>query len=199
MTDISDAVTEPSAPDHGSPDESPDAGNIDVASETGGEEGGDPLAEAQAMAEDNWAKYLRVVAEMENLRKRTARDVENARKYGIERFAEEILSVVDSLEMGLEAGANASVESLLEGKVATLKLLLGAMEKYGVEVIDPEGEPFDPQFHEAMTMQPSGSVEPGSVMTVIQKGYQLNGRLLRPARVVVASEPVHGENGKSRA
>jgi molecular chaperone GrpE len=199
MTDISDAATEPSPPDHGSPEESTDTGNIDAASETGREEVDDPLAKAQAMAEENWAKYLRVVAEMENLRKRTARDVENARKFGNERFAEEILSVVDSLEMGLEAGANASVESLLEGKIATLKLLLGAMEKFGVEAIDPEGEPFDPQFHEAMTMQPSGSAEPGSVMTVIQKGYQLNGRLLRPARVVVASEPVHGENGKSRA
>ena len=113
------------------------------------------------MAEDNWAKYLRIAAEMENLRKRTLRDVENARKYGIERFATEILSVIDSLEMGLEAGANASVESLLEGKAATLKLLLGAMQKSGVEVIDPEGEPFDPQLHEAMTMQPSISAEPG--------------------------------------
>ncbi len=147
------------------------------------------LGEALARAEDNWNKYLRLAADMENLRKRAARDTENARKYGIERFAAELLTVVDSLEMGLEAGANASVDSLLEGKAATLKLLLGAMEKFDVKPIDPEGEPFDPQLHEAMTMQPSDTAEPGSVLSVIQKGYELNGRLLRPARVVVASEP----------
>ena len=91
--------------------------------------------------------------------------------------------------MGLEAGASASVESLLEGKSATLKLLRGAMEKFDIQAIEPEGEPFDPQLHEAMTMQPSDTAEPGSVLAVIQKGYVLNGRLLRPARVVVASAP----------
>jgi molecular chaperone GrpE len=156
------------------------------------EPGTDPveaLETAVAVGEENWAKYLRVTAELENFRKRAARDVENARKYGIEQFARELLGVIDSLEMGLEAGANATVESLLEGKTATLKLLRSAIEKSGVELIDPEGEPFDPQLHEAITMQPSETAEPGSVLAVIQKGYQLNGRLLRPARVVVAGEP----------
>jgi molecular chaperone GrpE len=149
----------------------------------------DELAAAQQAAEENHNKYLRLAAEMENLRKRTIRDVETARKYGIERFATEILAVIDSLEMGLQAAPTASMDSFLEGQQATYKLLLGAVEKYGIEVIDPEGEPFDPQMHEAMTMQPSNTAEPGSVLAVIQKGYQLNNRLLRPARVVVASEP----------
>lgn len=149
----------------------------------------DELAAAQQAADDNQNKYLRLAAEMENLRKRTVRDVENARKYGIERFAAEILAVIDSLEMGLQAAPTASLESLLEGQEATYKLLLGALGKSGVEVIDPEGEPFDPELHEAMTMQPSETAEPGSILTVVQKGYQLNKRLLRPARVVVASAP----------
>ena len=148
----------------------------------------DALEKATSAADENWAKYLRATAELENLRKRAARDVENARKFGIEQFASELLSVIDSLEMGLEAASNATVESLLEGKQATLKLLRAALAKSGIESIDPEGEPFDPQLHEAMTMQPSETAEPGSVLAVIQKGYQLNGRLLRPARVIVASE-----------
>ena len=148
----------------------------------------DALEKATAAADEHWAKYLRATAELENLRKRAARDVENARKFGIEQFASELLGVIDSLEMGLEAASNATVESLLEGKQATLKLLRAALAKSGIESIDPEGEPFDPQLHEAMTMQPSETAEPGSVLAVIQKGYQLNGRLLRPARVIVASE-----------
>ena len=146
------------------------------------------LEKATAEADKNGAKYLRATADLENFRKRAARDVENARKFGIEQFAGELLSVIDSLEMGLEAASNATVESLLEGKQATLKLLHAALEKSGIELIDPEGEPFDPQLHEAMTMQASETAEPGSVLAVIQKGYQLNGRLLRPARVIVASE-----------
>jgi molecular chaperone GrpE len=146
------------------------------------------LEKAQAEAEDNHNKYMRLAAEMENLRKRTIREVEHAHKFGIERFANELLAVTDSLEMALAAGEGASAESLLEGTQATLKLLLGAMEKSGIEIVDPEGEPFDPQLHEAMTVQPSATAEPGSVLQVIQKGYQLNGRLLRPARVIVAAD-----------
>jgi molecular chaperone GrpE len=136
--------------------------------------------------------YLRLAAEMENLRKRAARESENARQFAIERFAGELLDVVDSLEMGL-AVSGASVEALREGSEATLRQLISALEKHGVGVVDPEGEPFDPQQHEAMTMQPSETAEPGSVITVVQKGYTLNGRLLRPARVVVAAEPPAAE------
>ena len=160
----------------------------DTNDEAGLEQAPEELSDALARADENWNKYLRLAAEMENLRKRAGRDAESARKYGAERFAAELLAVVDSLEMGLEAGSGASVESLLEGKAATLKLLLSAMEKFDISTIDPEGEPFDPQLHEAMTMQPSDVAEPGSVLAVIQKGYRLHDRLLRPARVVVASD-----------
>ena len=146
------------------------------------------LAELQAKVDENWEKYLRAAAELENVRKRAARDVENAHKFALERFALELLAVRDSLEMGLAAGEDADADTLLQGKEATLKQLKTIMERFGVEELDPQGEPFDPAMHEAMTMQPSADVEPGSVLTVFQKGYALNGRLLRPARVVVAAE-----------
>ena len=146
------------------------------------------LAEAQERADENHSKYMLLAAELDNLRKRTVREVEHARKYGAERLAGELLAAVDSLEMGIEAGSDASAQTLLEGKQATLKLLIGAMANSGVEQLDPLGEPFDPNLHEAMTMQPSESAEPGTILTVVQKGYQLNGRLLRPARVIVASD-----------
>jgi molecular chaperone GrpE len=149
----------------------------------------DPLREALAKAEDNWNQYLRTAAELENVRKRAARDQENARKFGVERLAGELLTVLDSLEAGLEAGANAAVEDLLAGKAATLNLLRSALEQHGVSEVDPEGERFDPELHEAMSMQQSTTAEPGSILTVVQKGYELNGRLLRPARVIVAMEP----------
>jgi len=152
-------------------------------------DGDTALAELQALADENWDKYVRAAAELENVRKRASRDVENAHKFALERFCSELLAVKDSLEMGLAAADKADAQSLLEGKKATLKLLTATMERFGVVELDPEGEPFDPQEHEAMTMQPSADVEPGSVLTVFQKGYALNGRLLRPARVVVASDP----------
>ena len=147
------------------------------------------LENALAEVEEKNNKYLRLATESENLRKRTVREVEQAHKYAIEQFAGELLAVVDSLEMGVEAGASATAEALLEGSQATLNLLAGALSKSGVEQLDPVGEPFDPSLHEAMTMQPSDTAEPGSVLTVVQKGYELNGRLLRPARVIVATEP----------
>jgi len=149
-------------------------------------------AALQAKADENWQKYLRAAAELENVRKRAARDVENAHKFALERLAVELLAVRDSLEMGLAAGDDTDVESLRQGKEATLKQLVTIMERFGVEELDPQGEPFDPALHEAMTMQASADLEPGSVLTVIQKGYALNGRLLRPARVVVAAEVEDG-------
>jgi molecular chaperone GrpE len=148
----------------------------------------DALAEANARANENWDRYLRAAAELENVRKRASRDVENARKFALERFGKELLSVRDTLEMGLAAAENATVESLIEGKNATLKLLSTVMSQFGIEEIDPAGEPFDPEFHEAISVQPSDKVEPGSVVTVVQKGYSLNGRLLRPAMVIVAAD-----------
>lgn len=147
------------------------------------------LATAQAAADENWAKYLRAVAELDNVRKRAARDVENARRFGVEGLAAELLSVADSLEMALETGAQAPAESLLEGGRATLKQLQSAMEKFGITVVSPEGHPFDPELHEAMSVQESATAEPNTVLAVVQRGYLLNGRLLRPARVIVAKEP----------
>lgn len=146
------------------------------------------LAEANAKADENWERYLRAAAETENVRKRASRDVEKAHKFALERFGKELLSVKDGLEMALAASENASVESLLEGSHATLKLLGTTMERFGIQVVDPEGEPFDPELHEAISVQASDNVEPGSVVTVVQKGYTLNGRLLRPAMVIVAEE-----------
>ncbi|MCH9693813.1 MAG: nucleotide exchange factor GrpE [Gammaproteobacteria bacterium] len=151
------------------------------------ESSGAELEELQAKADENWNRYLRAAAELENVRKRASRDVENAHKFALERFGKELLGVRDSLEMGL-AAENADADSLREGSVATLKLLGTAMQQFGIEQIDPEGEPFDPEFHEAISMQPSDNVEPGSVVSVVQKGYSLNGRLLRPAMVIVAAE-----------
>ena len=146
------------------------------------------LAEAEAKANENWERYLRAAAEVENIRKRAARDVENAHKFALERFGRELLAVKDGLEMALDASDKATVESLLEGSRATLKLLGTTMERFGIAEVDPEGEPFDPEFHEAISVQTSEDLEAGSVVTVAQKGYTLNGRLLRPAMVVVAGD-----------
>ena len=174
------------------PDE-PEAENKDPdAVEEQADETRDPealLDAAEAKAAENWDRYLRAAAEIENVRKRATRDVENARKFALEGFSRDLLAVKDSLEMGIQAAENADVDSLLEGKAATLKLLCNTLERFGIEEVDPVGEPFDPELHEAMTMQPSADAEPGSVLSVVQKGYALNGRLLRPAMVIVASEP----------
>jgi molecular chaperone GrpE len=170
------------------PEEASDA-VVEESGATGEPDTDQAIAELKAQAEENWDKYLRASAELENVRKRAARDVENAHKFALERFCTELLAVKDSLEMGVAAGEKADLQSLLEGKEATLKLLAATMERFGVAELNPEGEPFDPKEHEAMTVQPSSDVEPGSVLMVFQKGYALNGRLLRPARVVVASEP----------
>ena len=148
------------------------------------------LEKAEATAAENWNRYLRAVAELDNARKRATRDVEAARRAGVEKLAGELVGVVDSLEMGLETGGTASAESLLAGKQATLRLLRAAFDKFGIELVDPVGQPFDPQLHEAMSMQPSNTAIPGSVLVVLQKGYRLGDRLLRPARVIVAGEPV---------
>jgi molecular chaperone GrpE len=170
-------------------DEEVAANATDVADVDDNEDGGNEPAELQVKADENWDKYLRTAAELENVRKRAARDVAHAHKFALERFANDLLAVCDSLEMALIAEGEPSVQSLKEGSEATLKLLISTLQRFGVEELDPHGEPFDPTQHEAITMQLSDDVEPGSVVTVFQKGYALNGRLLRPARVVVASEP----------
>jgi molecular chaperone GrpE len=171
-----------------------DAADAEGSEEEGGAEAA--LAALQAKADENWDRYLRTAAELENVRKRAVRDIEHARKFALENFGRELLAVKDSLEMGLAAGESADTESLLAGSDATLKILAVTLERFGVAEVDPEGEPFDPELHEAMNVQPSADAEPGSVLTVIQKGYTLNGRLLRPARVVVAAEPAADSAGE---
>ena len=180
---------QPDRPEAEDADDDVSAAEDPATEECAADSGPDSVqAELQAKVDENWEKYLRAAAELENVRKRAGRDVENAHKFALERFASELLAVRDSLEMGLAAGEDADADTLLQGKEATLKQLTAIMERFGVEEVDPQGEPFDPAMHEAMTMQPSADAEPGSVLTVFQKGYALNGRLLRPARVVVATE-----------
>jgi molecular chaperone GrpE len=152
------------------------------------------LAAAEAKAAENWNSYLRAVAELDNFRKRTERELDNARKFAIERFAQELVTVGDALEAGLSAGAASSGAVLLEGAQATLRQLHKAFEKAGIKIIDPIGKPFDPEWHEAMVAQESRELAPNSVLTVVQKGYSLNGRLLRPARVIVSKAPAGSGN-----
>jgi molecular chaperone GrpE len=147
------------------------------------------LVEADERAKNHWEQYLRAVAELENVRKRAQRDIEAANRYGLEKFAAELLPVKDSLELAVQNAARADAKSLREGQEATLQLLSRALEKLGVKVIDPVGEPFDPARHEAMMAQESTTAEPNSVLKVVQPGYELNGRLVRPARVIVSRAP----------
>jgi molecular chaperone GrpE len=143
------------------------------------------LARAQAKAAENWDHFVRSKAEMDNLRRRNAKDVENAHKYGIEKFANQLLPVVDGMELGL-AVEGASAESLREGMELTMKMMQKMMENLGIEEINPINEKFNPEKHQAMSMQPSADVEPNTVIAVMQKGYLLNDRLLRPAMVMVS-------------
>ncbi|GAB6041891.1 nucleotide exchange factor GrpE [Endothiovibrio diazotrophicus] len=157
------------------------------------------LEDARAKADDHWNQVLRINAELDNLRKRSSRDLENAHKFALEKFAGELLPVRDSLEMGLAAAENSEgdVEKIREGMELTLKMLSGAMEKFGIVQVDPKGEKFDPQLHEAMSMMESAEAEPNTVLHVVQKGYQLNERLIRPAMVVVAKAGTKPEESPS--
>ena len=133
---------------------------------------------------------LRMQAEMENLRKRLIRDQEKSRKFALERIMKDLLQVRDSMERGLETDTeSATAVALLEGQALTLKMLAKVMQDHNLELIDPQGEAFNPEFHEAMTVQPSAELEENSVMEVLQKGYKLHDRLVRPAMVVVSRKP----------
>ncbi|QIT55222.1 nucleotide exchange factor GrpE [Aquisalimonas sp. 2447] len=155
------------------------------------------LREAEEKAEENWNQFLRARAEMENARRRLQKDVEQAKRQGLEKLAGELLPVKDSLEMGLAAAqeANADVAKLSEGTELTLKMLAQALEKFEVEEIEPMGKKFDPERHEAMATQPSAEHEPNTVIHVVQKGYMLNDRLLRPAMVIVSKEAEQQQGG----
>jgi molecular chaperone GrpE len=145
------------------------------------------LEKEKENAQTNRDAALRAQAEMENLRKRTARDVESAHKYALEKFVHELLPVLDSLSLGMNAAESAeNVDELREGMDLTLKMFNDALDKFGVKEIDPQGEKFTPEQHEAISMQEIEGSESGTVVSVMQKGYELNGRLVRPAMVVVA-------------
>jgi molecular chaperone GrpE len=139
-------------------------------------------------AQVNKDRYLRAEAEMANLRRRVERDIENAHKFGQEKLVREVLDVVDNLERTLAAveSQTAEVKPLMEGVEMTLKHLLDTLVKFNITVINPEGEPFDPQHHQAMSMLENPDMEPNTVMAVMQKGYALHGRLVRPAMVMVS-------------
>jgi len=147
------------------------------------------LGQAEERARNHWDQYLRAVAELENLRKRVQRDVESAGRTGMERFAQEILPVMDSLALAVANAERSDAASLAEGQQATLRLMQKAFENLGVREIDPGGEPFDPARHEAVMVQESPTAEPDSVLQVVQPGYELGNRLLRPARVIVSKAP----------
>ena len=147
------------------------------------------LEDARNKADEHWNQLLRSNAELENTRRRARQDVENAHKFALEKFALELLPVKDSLEMGLAAvntDEGDATAQLKEGAELTLKMLTSAMEKFGIEAVGSPDEIFNPEIHQAMTMQESADHEPNTVMAVMQKGYQLNDRLIRPAMVVVS-------------
>jgi molecular chaperone GrpE len=164
------------------------AGDADSATEGAPGQPGERLAAAEAEVQALKDQVLRAQAEMENVRRRAQRDVENAHKFALERFTAELLPVADSLEKAVDVirqSEGADPASIAEGVELSLRMFIGVLNRFGVEQVDPLGAPFDPQRHEAMALVPNRDAEPNSVMDVMQKGYVLNGRLVRAAKVVV--------------
>jgi molecular chaperone GrpE len=150
------------------------------------------LTEAEALIAGHQTEVLRLHADAQNIRRRAEQDIEKAHKYGQERLLSELLPVIDNLERALQASGtddNALLLALKQGVELTLKSFVDCLRKFNVEMLDPVGEPFDPLFHQAIAMVESKTAEPDSVLSVMQKGYSLNGRVLRPAMVVVARAP----------
>ena len=203
MTDVNDASSDDATPDK--PTETDDLAQTqeseaskpvsDEPSETDAETDEDSdnaLAAAKSEAEKYRDMALRAEAEMQNLRRRSERDVQNAHKFGAERLIQNLLPVVDSLEKAVEASQQAETaedDPQLEGLKLCLKLFTDVLTKEGIEVVDPLGQPFDPNVHEALSMIENPDMEPNSVMAVIQKGYRLHERLVRPAMVIVSKAP----------
>ena len=148
------------------------------------------IDELKKLADENWEKVLRLQAELENLRKRTLKDVESASKGSIERVFQEILPIMDSFELGVKVDTSTKegVETFIEGQTATFKLFQSVLDKFLIETINPENMKYDPELHEVISMQESDDTESGYIIEVIQKGYRLKNRLLRPARVIVSSD-----------
>jgi len=192
QTDIPEQPEQPEQPEAAAPAPAPEA----EEAAGGGEPSADApeqltilLEDARAKADEHWDRYLRAQAELDNLRRRHAAELEKAHKFALDGFVRELLQVRDSLELGHAAALDpaADVEKLREGTELTLRLLTDVMSKFGVEEISPEGEPFNPELHQAMTLQPRTDVPPNTVVSLVQKGYLLNGRLVRPALVIVSS------------
>ena len=183
----SDAAEE-SSDDRQSQSDAPEEAKGQSEAEEGQADAADSGAQDDTSEELTKAKdqLLRTVAEMENVRRRAQRDVENAHKFAVEKLLSDLLPVVDSLEKAEEAAKTTdNADSMAEGISLSLKLFVSTLEKSGIAIVDPLGEPFDPQLHEAMAMVPNPDAEPNSVMDVMQRGYTLNGRLVRAAKVVV--------------
>lgn len=149
------------------------------------------VAELEVELEEAKNQVLRAAAEVQNMRRRAEQDIEKAHKFALEKFASDLLPVLDSLERGIEVsvGDHESVAAIREGMELTLKVFKDTLKRFNIEEVNPEGEPFNPDTQQAMAMEPSESVEPNTVLKVFQKGYLINGRLLRPAMVVVSKAP----------
>ena len=183
----SDAIEKTSDDQQSQPD-GPEEANGQSEAEEGQADAADSSAQDDTSEELTKVKdqLLRTVAEMENVRRRAQRDVENAHKFAVEKLLSDLLPVVDSLEKAEEAAKTTdNADSMAEGISLSLKLFVSTLERSGIAIVDPLGEPFDPQLHEAMAMVPNPDAEPNSVMDVMQRGYTLNGRLVRAAKVVV--------------
>ncbi len=144
------------------------------------------LTLAEQKAHENWEKSVRAMAELDNVRRRAERDVANAHRYGLEKLISSLLPVVDSLEQALQLATQHADTAMQEGLGLTMKLFVDVLEKFDVQQLDPQGAAFDPQQHEAMSIQESADVPHNAVIAVFQKGYVLNDRVIRPARVIVA-------------
>lgn len=166
------------------PDQAPATGELNLDELT--KKLAQDLEEAQKKASENWDLFLRTRADADNVRRRAQKEVEDAGKYAIEKFARELLAVVDSLEHGLAVEGDIGDKGVREGLVLTHKLLISTLEKFGIIAINPLGLTFDPSRHEALSTQFNNEVEPNKVLTVVQKGFTLQDRLLRPARVIVS-------------
>ena len=194
-----DAIVEETAGETSSPDDAVAVGDSAAAAAAeppgGGDAGGETLdseiAQLQADLEKARDLALRAQADAQNVKRRAELDVEKARKYALERFCAELLPVVDNLERALEtiSADDEALRPIAEGVELTLKSFVDALRKFQIEPVDPAGEPFDPQLHQAMTMIENPDAEPNTVLAVMQKGYTLNGRLVRPAMVVVSKAP----------
>ena len=168
-------------------DETSNEAKEDVLDDNKNEDLATQLLEAQQSVKDNWDKLLRSQAEMENLKRRTSKDLENAHKYALDGFVKALLEVNDSLSIGLKLAMdeNATLENTIEGIELTNKVFTSTLEKFGVEAINPVDEKFNPELHEAVTMAPMPDKISNTVLEVIQVGFTLNGRLVRPALVIV--------------